>query len=449
MTGLSAHKSQNLKGIAKVPGDKSISHRSLMLGALCHGKTTISGLLEGEDVLRTARALISMGVAIAPPDSKGGIWQVTGLGDAPPRTPRTTLYLGNSGTSARLLMGLVAGYPVAATFTGDESLEKRPMGRVIKPLAQMGARFEATAGDRLPLRIAGSANLRAIEYTLPVASAQVKSAIILAALHASGKTTIIEPVPTRDHTERMLTSMGADLQVEKQGAGNVITVQGGAPLKAQNIAVPADPSSAAFPIVAALIVPGSEVVVPNVLMNASRTGLYQTLVDMGADITFENEKEKSGEKVADIRARFSALKGVTVPPDRAPSMIDEFPILSIAAAFAQGETKMSNLGELRVKESDRLAAIAAGLAACGVRVEAGPETLSVFGTGSVPAGGATIQTHLDHRIAMSFLVMGLATPAPVTIDDEAAIGTSFPNFVKLMTSLGAHITQAQDQRKSA
>ncbi len=443
MTSLTSSSVAGLKGTARVPGDKSISHRALMFGALADGETVISGLLEGEDVLRTAKALISMGTFITPPDIKGGMWRVAGMGKKPLRSPRTTLYLGNSGTSTRLLLGIAAGYPVSATFTGDESLSKRPMGRVIKPLSLMGARFEATSGDKLPLRIVGSASLRPIQYTLPVASAQVKSAILLAGLHAQGETVVIEPKPTRDHTEKMLAYFGADISTELQPDGsNIITLSGFPQLYAHHVIVPADPSSAAFLTVAALITPDSDILIPNVLMNKSRTGLYDTLIEMGGDITFENEREASGESVADIRVKSSALKGIDVPRERVPSMIDEFPVLAVAASFANGKTYMSDLAELRVKESDRLAVVAQGLANCGVKTEMGEESLTVFGNGGPPQGGGFIETHLDHRIAMSFLVMGLAAKEAVTIDDSETINTSFPDFVGLLNTLGAHFAAA-------
>jgi 3-phosphoshikimate 1-carboxyvinyltransferase len=448
MTSLVSKPVGGLKGTARVPGDKSISHRSLMFGALAHGNTAVTGLLEGEDVLHTGQALSAMGAAITPPKTQGGAWHIEGIGGRPLKSPRNTVYLGNSGTSARLLMGVVSGYPLSVTFTGDASLSKRPMGRVIKPLAQMGGRFEATGGDKMPLRITGGAKLRPIEYRLPVASAQVKSAILLAGLHAAGKTTVIEPKPTRDHTERLLGYFGATVETEKlAGGGNAITVEGFPRLVARDIAVPSDPSSAAFIVVAALITPQSDVVVPNVLVNAARTGLYDTLIDMGADLSFENFRDVSGEPVADLRARSSTLKGVTVPPERVPSMIDEFPILAVAAGFAEGKTYMSDLAELRVKESDRLLAVAKGLTAAGVLAEMGDDDLTVHGTGGTdaarkPAGGCAIETGLDHRIAMSFLVMGMATKEPVMVDDAGPIATSFPGFAALMNDLGADLSEA-------
>lgn len=414
-----------LHGTAAIPGDKSISHRSLMLGAIAEGETVVTGLLEGEDVLSTAKALQAMGAAI---NKKGKLWHVHGVKAL--HTPKEPLDLGNSGTSTRLLMGLVAGYPVEATFTGDASLSKRPMKRAMDPLLQMGAKFQ---GEKLPLKVIGG-SLKGISYTLPVASAQVKSAILLAALNAKGKTTVIEPNPTRDHTERMFRLFGVKITVN----GNVIELEGGQKLKAQPINVPADPSTAAFPVVAALITPNSDITIPNVLMNPLRIGLYKTLLEMGADIVFENARESSGEKVADIHVRSSKLKGVTVPAGRVPSMIDEFPILSVAASFAEGETIMTNLGELRVKESDRLAAIADGLKAAGVKIGMGPDSLRVQG-GAVK-GGCTVATHMDHRIAMSFLIMGMASEQPVSVDSTDMIATSFPDFVPLMNGLGANIS---------
>lgn len=439
MSSLLSSPVSGLLGTAKVPGDKSISHRALMLGTLAAGETVITGLLEGEDVLRTARALISMGAIMTPPDQSGGIWRVQGLGGKPLRAPRTTVYLGNSGTSTRLLMGLMGGYPIQATFTGDESLSRRPMGRVIKPLAQMGVQFETSSGDKLPLRVVGATTLRPIRYDMPVASAQVKSAILLAGLRAKGKTVVVETQPTRDHTERMLRYFGVPVDVEKTAAGeNVVTLSPVDLLEARPISVPGDPSSAAFLTVAALITAKSDIVIPNVLVNPYRIGLYDTLREMGADITFENPREKGGEPVADIHVRSSRLKGVTVPPSRVPSMIDEFPILSIAAAFAEGETIMSGLDELKVKESDRLAAIAEGLSAAGVETDRGESSLTVTGSRH-PRGGCTVKTHMDHRIAMSFLVMGLGAKEPITVDEDEMIKTSFPDFVNLMNGLGAAI----------
>ncbi len=424
-TPVVSHPVTSLRGVAAVPGDKSVSHRALMLSAIAEGETVVTGLLEGEDVLHTADAMRAMGAKI---EKKDDTWHIRGA--AALQQPAGELYLGNSGTSARLLAGLVAGFPLTAVFTGDASLSKRPMKRVTVPLTQMGAKFE---GDKLPMKVIGG-NLKAITYTLPVASAQVKSAVLLAGLNAAGETVVIEPQPTRDHTEKMLRQFGVEIAVD----GAEIRLQGGQKLKSPAMLhVPADPSAAAFPVVAALITQDSDIIVPNVMMNPRRDGLYTTLLEMGADIAFENRRGASGEEVADIRVRSSELKGVTVPPERAPSMIDEFPILAIAAAFAEGETVMTGLGELRVKESDRLAAVADMLAGAGVTVEAGEESLRV--TGGQPKGGCTVATHLDHRIAMSALVLGMAAAEPVFIDSAGMIATSFPDFTGLMNGLGAEI----------
>lgn len=434
-----------LKGTARVPGDKSISHRALIFGALASGTTSITGLLEGEDVLRTARALMALGVNIIPSGSRNGLWQVEGCGDSGLKAPRSALYLGNSGTSARLLMGAIGGYPLSAAFLGDESLSRRPMGRVIRPLAQMGVQFEMGAnGDKLPLRVNGASGLRPIQYVMPVPSAQVKSAILLAALRASGITEVTEPAPTRDHTERMLRHFGAEVSAEMDDTGhNIIRIEGGQKLSGQDITVPADPSSAAFLTVAALITPGSDIVIPHVSVNPLRTGLYTTLSEMGADITFKNRRETSSEPAADIHVRYSELKGVSVPPSRIASMIDEVPILGIAAAFAEGRTEMTGLGELLVKESDRLAALATGLAAAGVRTETNAaDALTVYGTGSAPHGGCLVDTQGDHRIAMSFLIMGLGTQAPVSVTRGEMIATSFPDFAALLNDLGASIHES-------
>lgn len=412
-----------------------------MIGALARGETHIMGLLEGEDVLHTADALRAMGVVIRRPETAGGLWHVTGVGEKGLQQPDKDIYLGNSGTSTRLLMGLVAGYPITVTFTGDASLSRRPMGRVISPLTEMGAKIDATDGGKLPLTITGAAPTKPVRYTLPVASAQVKSAIILAGLQASDDTTAIEPLATRDHTERMLNFFGAEISSTVQEDGtNAVTVTPRPTLTGQHVIVPADPSSAGFATVAALIVPGSDIVLPQVSINPLRTGLYTTLIEMGADITFENPRDLSGEPTADIRVRYSPLKGVTVPEARVPSMIDEFPILSIAASFADGATFMSGLEELRVKESDRLAAIVAGLEAAGVDLEMGENSLLIRGTaGQKPKGGCLVETHLDHRIAMSFLVLGMGTAEPVMVDDAETINTSFPGFADLMNILGADI----------
>ncbi len=435
---LTSHKSLNLKGILTVPGDKSISHRALMFGAMAVGKTRIEGLLEGEDVHNTAAALKLMGVNSG--KNSDGSWWVDGVGVGGLTEPAGILDLGNSGTSTRLLMGLVGSYPFTSFFTGDASLRKRPMARVIEPLSQMGVNFSGHSGDKLPLAVIGTRSTLPITYRVPVASAQVKSAILLCGLNTAGTTTVIEPHATRDHTESMLKHFGAKLAVEtgKDGAV-IISISGHQELKAASVQVPADPSSAAFPVAAALITEGSDIFVRNVCLNPLRAGFYETLREMGADIRFENERIGGGEKTADIRVRASALKGIKVPASRAPSMIDEYPVLSVLAAFANGTTVMEGLGELRVKESDRLAMMAQGLKACGVKVEAEGDTLTVHGSGKPPAGGATVATALDHRIAMSFMVMGCASTAPVVVDDSRMIATSFPGFTELMNGIGAKI----------
>ncbi len=428
-----------LSGTVAVPGDKSISHRSLMLGALAVGETVIDGLLEGEDVLATAAAMRAMGADITRGES--GRWHVHGVGVGGLLQPQTALDMGNSGTSTRLLMGVIASHAITATFIGDASLSKRPMGRVIDPLALMGASFAASPGGRLPLTMTGRNPAVPMTYALPVASAQVKSAILLAGLNTPGETTVIERIATRDHSERMLAGFGAALRIAETSEGRAITIVGEAELQPQAITVPGDPSSAAFPMVAALIVPGSRVTITGVGINPTRAGLIGVLQAMGGDIVLTNQRNVGGEPVADLVVTSSALTGIDVPPDIAPSMIDEFPVLFVAAAFAAGRTTMRGLDELRVKESDRIAVMAAGLTACGVRVEELPNGLIVHGRGGerVP-GGATVAAHLDHRIAMSFAVLGLNAAAPVTIDDMAPIATSFPAFVAMMESLGARRT---------
>jgi 3-phosphoshikimate 1-carboxyvinyltransferase len=428
--------SSPLSGTLTVPGDKSISHRALMLASQAIGQTQITGLLEGEDVLATAACLKKMGVNIR---KNGDRWIVDGVGVGGLSEPSDVLNMENAGTGARLMMGLLASYPFASFFTGDASLRKRPMGRVTAPLSEMGAQFIAHSGNRLPLVMQGG-NLTPMTYTLPVASAQVKSAVLLAGLNTPGKTTVIEKEPTRDHTERMLRFLGAEIDVTQQADGTHITLTGQPELTAKDIIVPGDPSSAAFVVVAATLVPGSDVTITNICMNPARTGLFTTLKEMGADITFINERSMAGDNVADIRVKHSPLTGITVPKERAPSMIDEYPILAVAAAFAKDVTKMEGLEELRVKESDRLTAVSNGLTACGVTHEAGENYLYVTGNGGTQAhGGGTVTTHLDHRIAMSFLVMGMRTENPVSIDDGAMIATSFPGFVELMNRLGASI----------
>jgi 3-phosphoshikimate 1-carboxyvinyltransferase len=426
-----------LKGRVRVPGDKSISHRSLMLSALAVGESTVEGLLEGEDVLATAAAMRAMGADIKRGDD--GRWTIHGVGVGGLLQPQTALEMGNSGTSTRLLMGLVASHPITATFTGDASLSKRPMARVIDPLSQMGAEFTASPGGRLPLTLRGICPAVPIDYRLPVASAQVKSAILLAGLNTPGLTRVIEPVPTRDHSERMLKGFGAELSVELEADGaRIISIRGEAELKPQHIVVPGDPSSAAFPVVAALLVPGSDVVVENVGLNPTRAGLFEVLRMMGGQIELVDEREVGGEPVADLRVRGSALKGVEVPPGIVPSMVDEFPILFVAAALAEGRTVTRGLEELRVKESDRIAVMAEGLRAIGARVEETEDGLIIDGTGGEKLpGGATIAAHLDHRIAMSFAVAGLMARDAVTIDDMAPVQTSFPIFTDLMRTLGA------------
>jgi len=437
---IAARPAMPLAGRLRVPGDKSISHRALMLAALAVGRTEITGLLEGEDVLATARALAALGTAVT--RLGAGRWNVDGVGIGGLAEPEQVLDLGNSGTSARLLLGILATHPLVAFVSGDASLRRRPMGRVIAPLSQMGARFLARSGERLPLAVAGAAEPLPITYALPVPSAQVKSAVLLAGLNAPGETAVIEPQPTRDHTERMLRHFGAAVRIEaEEGGAKRITVTGFPELVPAPITVPGDPSSAAFPAVAALIVPGSEVVIEGVGVNPTRTGLFDSLREMGADIALLNEREEGGEPVADLRVRAGALNGAEIPAERAPRMIDEYPILAVAAACARGRTLMRGLAELRVKESDRLAAIADGLARCGVRVAVAGEDLIVDGDGRPPVGGARIATALDHRIAMAFLVLGLATREPVAIDDAAPIATSFPGFVALMEGLGARIAE--------
>ncbi|ESY68293.1 3-phosphoshikimate 1-carboxyvinyltransferase [Mesorhizobium sp. M0051] len=440
-----ARKSSALSGTARVPGDKSISHRSFMFGGLASGETRITGLLEGEDVMRTGAAMKAMGAHI---EKRGAEWVIRGTGNGALLQPEGPLDFGNAGTGSRLTMGLVGTYDMETTFIGDASLSGRPMGRVLEPLRQMGVQvLKATPGDRMPITLHGPKHAAPITYRVPMASAQVKSAVLLAGLNTPGITTVIEPVMTRDHTEKMLKGFGANLSVETDERGvRHIFIEGQGKLTGQTIAVPGDPSSAGFPLVAALIVPGSDITIENVLMNPTRTGLLLTLQEMGGKIDILNPRNAGGEDVADLRVRYSELKGVTVPPERAPSMIDEYPVLAVAASFAEGETLMQGLEELRVKESDRLSAVAKGLMLNGVDCTEGEASLAVRGKpGGKGLGGhpnghdTTVQTHLDHRIAMSFLVMGLATEKPVTIDDQAMIATSFPEFMGLMKGLGAEI----------
>lgn len=434
---MTAAKSGALTGTACVPGDKSISHRALIFGAMAVGETRISGLLEGQDVLDTARAMQAFGASVT--QHGAGSWSVQGVGVGGFQEPANVIDCGNSGTGVRLIMGTMATTPMTVTFTGDASLRKRPMGRVTDPLSLFGTQAYGRKGGRLPMTVVGAAHPVPVRYALPVASAQVKSAILLAGLNAPGETVVIEKEPTRDHSERMLLGFGAKLHVEQTREGNVITLQGQPELRPQSVAVPRDPSSAAFPVCAALIVEGSDILVPGVSQNLTRNGLYITLVEMGANIEFQNPRTEGGEPVADLRVRFSGdMQGIEVPPERAPSMIDEYPILSVVAAFASGKTVMRGVKELRVKESDRIDAMARGLEACGVRIEEDEDTLIVHGMETVP-GGATCATHLDHRIAMSFLVLGMAAKAPVAVDDASPILTSFPIFEPLMTDLGANL----------
>ena len=431
-----------LSGIMDVPGDKSISHRALMLGALAVGTTRIEGLLEGEDIHATAAALRAMGVTVicdAP-----GSWHVDGVGVAGLHAPDDVLDLGNSGTSARLLCGLLAGHGFTAIMTGDDSLRNRPMNRVIDPLTEMGVRVETRDGGRMPMSFTGSDSLLPIEYVLPVPSAQVKSAVLLAGLHAPGQTTVIESIATRDHTERMLSHMGADIRIEENEDGRRITITGQTELSPASVVVPSDPSSAAFPAVAAAIVPGSEIQLHGIGMNPARAGGVESLSEMGAAITRNDVREEGGEPVADLTIRASALTGIRVPASRAASMIDEYPVLAVAAACATGTSVFEGVGELRVKESDRLAAIETGLRACGVDVSADADSITIQGCGGPPPGGVTIATNLDHRIAMSFLIFGLATQAPVSIDDIRPSETSFPGFATAMRDLGADISETPE-----
>jgi len=428
-----------LRGVAEVPGDKSISHRSLIFGAMAVGETRISGLLEGQDVLDTASAMRAFGATVTRLGE--GAWTVNGVGVGGFSEPADVIDCGNSGTGVRLIMGTMATTPITATFTGDASLRKRPMGRVTDPLGLFGTQAYGRKGGRLPMTVVGAETAAPITYRVPVASSQVKSAVLLAGLNAPGETVVIEKEPTRDHSERMLLGFGAKLVVDRTKEGHVITLTGQPELRPQVVAVPRDPSSAAFPVCAALIVEGSDILVPGVSQNLTRNGLYLTLVEMGAEIEFMNPREEGGEPVADLRVRFSGdMTGIEVPPERAPSMIDEYPVLSVVASFATGKTVMRGVKELRVKESDRIDAMARGLEACGVRVEEDEDTLIVHGCGAggVP-GGATCATHIDHRIAMSFLVCGLASKAPVAVDDGSPIQTSFPVFEGLMRGLGAEI----------
>ncbi|NOD85408.1 3-phosphoshikimate 1-carboxyvinyltransferase [Ruegeria sp. HKCCD6119] len=438
---MTSHPCGPLTGTAEVPGDKSISHRSLILGAMAVGETRISGLLEGEDVLDTAKAMRAFGAEVT--DHGGGEWTVHGVGVGGFAEPDQVIDCGNSGTGVRLIMGAMATSPITATFTGDASLNKRPMARVTDPLALFGAQAVGRSGGRLPMTIVGAADPTPVRYEVPVPSAQVKSAVLLAGLNAPGKTVVIEKEATRDHSERMLSGFGAEITVEDTDEGRVITLTGRPELKPQVIAVPRDPSSAAFPVCAALITPGSDVLVPGIGLNPTRAGLFTTLREMGADLTYENEREEGGEPVADLRAKYSPdMKGINVPPERAASMIDEYPVLSVVAANATGTTMMGGVKELRVKESDRIDAMARGLRANGVTVNEGDDWWSVEGLGiGKVRGGGTCESFLDHRIAMSFMVMGMGAQNPVSVDDGGPIATSFPIFEPLMASLGAKVVR--------
>ncbi|HZL00781.1 MAG TPA: 3-phosphoshikimate 1-carboxyvinyltransferase [Caulobacteraceae bacterium] len=434
---MTARPGRPLRGTVRIPGDKSISHRALILGALAVGETRIDGLLEGEDVLRTAAAMAAFGAGVERVGA--GAWRILGRGGF--SEPAEVIDCGNAGTGARLIIGAAAGFPLTATFTGDASLRGRPMDRVLAPLGEMGATWLCRQGGRLPLTLRGG-GLRGIDYRLPRPSAQVKSAVLLAGLNATGRTCVIEPEPTRDHTERMLCGFGATVDVRDSGDGRVISLAGGQGLTGAAIRVPGDPSSAAFVLVAALITPGSRVTVEGMLLNPLRIGLIDTLLEMGADLSIENRREEGGEWVGDVTAGHSVLRGVEVPPARAPSMIDEYPVLAVAAAYAVGPTIMRGVGDMRVKESDRLSAMAAALAACGVGVEEEPEGLVVLGSARADRGvraGVAVATRGDHRIAMSALILGLAAEAPVTIDEPGMIATSFPGFGALMAGLGADL----------
>lgn len=438
---MTSHKAAPLKGVANVPGDKSISHRSLIFGAMAVGETHITGLLEGQDVLDTAKAMRAFGAEVT--QHGDGEWTVSGVGVGGFAEPEDVIDCGNSGTGVRLIMGCMATSPISATFTGDGSLRSRPMGRITDPLALFGATSHGRAGGRLPLTIVGAAQPVPARYVVPMPSAQVKSAVLLAGLNAPGQTVVIEKEATRDHTERMLAGFGAEITTEETDEGRVITLTGQPELSPQTIVVPRDPSSAAFPVCAALIVEGSDVLVPNIGLNPTRAGLFTTLQDMGADLTFENMRTEGGEPVADLRAKYSPnMQGIAVPAERAPSMIDEYPILSVVACFATGKTVMAGVKELRVKESDRIDAMARGLEKCGAIIEEDEDTLIVhgMGPGGLPGGG-TCATHLDHRIAMSFMCAGMGAQNPVSVDDAGPIVTSFPIFEPLMCDLGAQMVR--------
>ena len=440
-----AAKARALKGTVRVPGDKSISHRALIMGALAVGETSISGLLEGDDVLRTAKCMSALGARVECKENvkNKSTWHVWGRGVGGLTEPEDVLDMGNSGTGARLIAGLVSAYPFLSVMTGDASLRRRPMDRIIKPLSQTGATFQSRAGGKLPMAISGTSILMPLTYDSPVASAQVKSAVLLAGLHAPGRTTVTEPAASRDHTERMFAHFGVQVEAGPVKPGSTTyqaSIIGQPELSGRPIIVPGDPSSAAFPVVAALLIEGSEVIIENVGLNPLRTGLFDTLREMGASIETINMRIEAGEPVADLKVKKSSLKGVRVPAERAPSMIDEYPILAVAASCAEGETRMEGLSELRVKESDRLSAMVNGLVACGVDAIAEGDTMIVRGKGKPPKGHAKIAVNLDHRIAMSFLVLGQVSDRPIEIDDAAAIATSFPDFIELMGTMGATLT---------
>ncbi len=432
----SSSKSQPLSGTARAPGDKSISHRSMIFGAMAEGTTHVTGLLEGADILSTASVMQALGAVVT--KTGEGAYTVEGCGAAGLQTPAVDLDCGNAGTGVRLIMGACAGYKIRATFTGDTSLSSRPMNRILDPLRDMGARATSQEGGRLPVTLESDGQLQAATYTPPIASAQVKSAVLLAAVSTKGVTTITEPIPTRDHTENMLRAFGAKVEVTKRNGADVIKLEGPALLKATKINVPGDPSSAAFPIVAALITPGSDIIVENVMMNATRTGLFDCLTEMGGHVQPDNFRKSGGEIIADIHVKYSKLHGITVPPERAASMIDEYPILAVAASVANGTTIMDDIGELRVKESDRITATADLLRANGVKVEELKMGLKV--TGGPVSGGGLVKTYHDHRIAMSALILGCIANAPVSIDDASMIATSFPTFFDLMNTLGADMS---------
>lgn len=448
MTAIQSGASGALKGTISVPGDKSISHRALMMGGLAIGESRIIGLLEGEDVLATAAALRALGARVdRQTDDQGVVWRVVGCGVGGLVEPSAVIDMGNAGTGVRLLMGLVATHPMQTVFSGDASLSRRPMERVMAPLRSFGATFSARAGGLLPITVNGAPMPVPVEYEVPVASAQVKSAVLLAGLNTPGNTVVIEPEPTRDHTERMLRGFGADITVEEIDGGRRIELTGQPELEGQDLNVPGDISSAAFPLVSACLVEGSDITLKNIGVNPLRTGLFDTLREMGADIEFAGIEETGGEPIADLRVRAASLKGIDVPAERAPSMIDEYPVLAVAAAAAEGTTRMTGLAELRVKESDRLAAMAGGLAACGIEVEETEDSLTVHGCGGQVPGGGAIATDLDHRIAMAFAVLGMVSRDPVRIDDARPIDTSFPGFIGLMNGLGAAITGTGGDRE--